>query len=196
MIRRCLVILVVVLSYEALISCSQGKKIERKIAKMSEEPIRVVTEGMLVCNVLDSILQNADDKSKLKMVVWADSSECSQCYIRHLDMWKGFVELERENPSGIQYFFILETVPEKLEEMITMIQDTQLDHSIYIDTAQYFRQHNPTIPSDVMFHTFLLDSDNKVILVGNPTKNKSIYNLLNKILDENLGISMKDNDSL
>ncbi len=196
MIRKCVVILVVALSFGVLISCSQGKKIERKIAKMCEEPIQVDTKGMLVCNISDSALYNADCKSKLKMVVWADSSECSQCYIRHLDMWKGFVDIERENPSGIQYYFILETVPDKLEKMITMIEDTQLDHSIYIDTAQYFRQHNPNIPSDVMFHTFLLDSDNKVILVGNPTKNKSIYNLFNKILDENLGISMKDDDSL
>jgi hypothetical protein len=176
-------------------SCTQNKKIERQIEQLCEMAIRIDVDSMVACNVSDSVLLNPTG-SNLKMIIWADSTECSQCYIRHLDYWKGYMKLENENPDGIQFYYILETAPEKMEEMISLIQTTQLEHVIYVDTMQLFRRNNPNIPSDVLFHSFLLDSDNKVVLVGNPTRNKGIQNLFNRILDEKLGISMKDEDSL
>lgn len=188
------VIWIVLIPFIVFLSCSHRKRIEHQISMMCKDAIRIGTNEMIVFNNSDSLLTNDNTKSDLKMVVWADSSECSQCYIRHLDLWKGYVKLESDNPNEIQFFFILETAPEKLEEMRTIIQTTQLKHSIYVDTAQCFRHLNPQIPADVMFHTFLLDSDNKVVLVGNPTRNRSIHVLFNKILNENLGIIINDED--
>jgi hypothetical protein len=151
---------VVLISSLALNSCTQGKRIESQISQMYERVIQIDTDGMVACNESDSVLINVDSSCALKMVIWADSTECSQCYIRHLDLWKGYVKLERENPNGIKFFFILEIAPDKFETMATMIQSIQLNSIIYVDTTQHFRRHNPNIPSDVMFHTFLLDSDN------------------------------------
>ena len=184
-------------SWLMLISCSQGKSIEKQLIKMSEIPIRIETEGMVACNDADSVSIIEEGNSRLKMIVWADSTECSKCYVRHLDMWNSLIKLEHENPNGIRYYFILEANPEKLETTTSMLQSTtQLKHTIYVDTAQYFRKKNPQIPSDVLFHTFLLDNDNKVVLVGDPTKNKSIQNLFKQILNENLGISINDEETL
>ena len=184
------------LSSLLLISCSQGKRIKKQLIKMSETPIRIETEGMVACNNADSVNNLEEVNSIFKMIVWADSTECSQCYVRHLDIWNSFIKLERENPDGIRYYFILEANPEKLEKTASMIQSMQLKHTIYVDTAQYFRKKNPHIPKDVLFHTFMLNNDNKVVLAGDPTKNKSIQNLFNQILNENLGISLKDEDCL
>lgn len=47
---------------------------------------------------------------------------------------------------------------------------------------------NPNIPSESMFHTFLLDENNKVILIGNPMVNKQIEEMLVLIVEEKLGI--------
>jgi len=184
------------LSSLLLISCSQGKRIKKQLIKMSETPIRIETEGMVACNNADSVNNLEEVNSIFKMIVWADSTECSQCYVRHLDMWNSFIKLERENPDGIRYYFILEANPEKLEKTASMIQSMQLKHTIYVDTAQYFRKKNPHIPKDVLFHTFMLNNDNKVVLAGDPTKSKSIQNLFNQILNENLGISLTDEDYL
>ena len=38
-----------------------------------------------------------------------------------------------------------------------------------------------------MFHTFRLDENNKVILVGNPMLNKQIEDMMLSIVDEKLG---------
>lgn len=42
-----------------------------------------------------------------------------------------------------------------------------------------------------MLHTFLLDEDNKVILVGNPLHNKKIEEMFYKIVEEKLGTSQQ-----
>lgn len=38
-----------------------------------------------------------------------------------------------------------------------------------------------------MFHTFLLDEDNNVLLVGNPLENKKIEEMFWQIVEEKLG---------
>lgn len=173
------------------LSCSERNSMERQISKMYERKIWLNTDDMVACNDLDTASSCVKD-SKLKMVLWADSTECSKCFIRHLDLWKGYADIENDDPEGIQFYFIFETAPEQMEKMISLIQTTQLEHTIYVDTAQLFRRNNPSIPADVLFHTFLLDSDNNVILVGNPAKNKSISYLFNEILKENLNITVNN----
>ena len=54
---------------------------------------------------------------------------------------------------------------------------------VFIDTLSFFRRHNPQIPKDRMFHTFLLDESDSVVLVGNPMQNNQIDNLLKQIVD-------------
>ena len=41
-----------------------------------------------------------------------------------------------------------------------------------------FLKLNPHIPSERRFHTFLLDNNNNVILIGDPTKNRKIKNMI------------------
>lgn len=179
----------------ALISCTQGKRIEEQIIRMSQRTILINTDSMLVCNV-SVPPQNLLDSCSLKMIVWADTSECSQCYVRQLELWKGYSKLESKNPTGIKFYYILETQGKQIADILNQIQSTQLDHSIFIDTAQYFRRDNPNIPKDVRFHSFLLNSDNKIILVGNPIKNSKVQILFNKILYENLGINLSNDGCL
>ena len=59
--------------------------------------------------------------------------------------------------------------------------------TLFIDSVNVFMEANPNIPSESMFHTFLLDDNNKVILVGNPIFNKQIDDMMLSIVEEKLG---------
>ena len=50
-------------------------------------------------------------------------------------------------------------------------------YPIYIDNGNLFRKNNRNIPFDERMHTFLLDENNKVILVGSPLKKNRTYNV-------------------
>lgn len=48
-------------------------------------------------------------------------------------------------------------------------------------------KQNTCIPVDKMFHAFLLDENNNVLLVGNPLENEKIEELFWKIVEERFG---------
>ena len=51
-------------------------------------------------------------------------------------------------------------------------------HVVYIDESGVFGRLNTHIPQDFHYHSFLLDSTNRVTLVGNPTANEDVRKLL------------------
>lgn len=53
-----------------------------------------------------------------------------------------------------------------------------IPQTIFIDSANIFLRKNPHIPSETKYHTFLVDEDDKIVLVGNPITNKKIRNVL------------------
>ena len=62
-----------------------------------------------------------------------------------------------------------------------------VDSHVYIDTTNVFLAKNSNISKSSWLHTFLLDEQNNVILVGNPTNNSRIRKLFWRIVKEKLG---------
>ena len=52
------------------------------------------------------------------------------------------------------------------------IRRDKLNYPIYVDTLGIFSLGNPHLLQDPRFHTFLLDENNNVILVGNPLQDR------------------------
>lgn len=53
---------------------------------------------------------------------------------------------------------------------------------IVIDMVGTFEEHNPFIPNDPKYHTFLLDRERQITLVGDPLYNKKMTMLFNNAL--------------
>ncbi len=45
------------------------------------------------------------------------------------------------------------------------------------DSAMVFVRSNPAVPDNSDYHTFLLDRDNRVVLVGSPVGNPKMWEL-------------------
>lgn len=61
------------------------------------------------------------------------------------------------------------------------------DNIVYVDTLGLFAKQNPYLSSNTIMHTFLLDEDNNVLLVGNPLENEKIEEMFWQIVEEKLG---------
>ena len=57
---------------------------------------------------------------------------------------------------------------------------------MHIDSSDIFIKKNPHIPLKGVYHTFLLDENNNVILIGNPINNKKINRLFQKLIKDKL----------
>lgn len=58
------------------------------------------------------------------------------------------------------------------------------DCPIYIDTTGIFRHKNPHIPKNKVFHTFLLDKDNKAVLAGDPLEHPEMRPLYHQAIQQ------------
>ena len=56
--------------------------------------------------------------------------------------------------------------------------------TVYLDTCNAFLQANPHVPENTLFHTFVLDEKDKVVLIGDPFKNKKMERLLLKVIEQ------------
>ena len=58
-----------------------------------------------------------------------------------------------------------------------MLTDLRFRHTVFFDADGAFERLNPQMPKKEEFHMFLLNGENKVVLIGNPTHNEKLNRL-------------------
>ena len=158
---------------------------------MQSRPVSIPLNQMS-CWINDSIQANRPwEKADLKLVVYTDSFDCSQCTLKKMYLWKDFVELEKKYDDRFFIFFIIQSGSNSTPALSSNFHFTGLNHPIYIDSTDVFMRDNPHIPKEEMFHVFLLDEKDSVVLVGNPLFNTKIEDLLIKQIDDRLKKMLK-----
>lgn len=169
----------------AFLSCRNSRnEIGKAILKMQARHVSIPFDKMS-CWINDSIQKYRPwEKAELKLVVYTDSDACSQCTLKKMYLWKDFVDIERKYNGQFYIFFIIQSGSNGTYSLVLNLHHTELDHPIYIDSTSVFTKGNPHIPSESMFHVFLLDKRDSVILVGNPLFNNQIEDMLREKVDE------------
>lgn len=122
------------------------------------------------------------NSSKYTMVVYVDSSQCTPCALNHLQFWNKLIDETRKGHIDISYTFILDTKNQEKEDIGVELETNSLKGCIYIDTTSVFITNNPQIPKEREYHSFLIDANNRILLVGNPVNNENVRKLYKSIL--------------
>lgn len=155
----------------------ERKEVEKNLELMMSQPISLGLEGMQCRRA--PIKANG---SHYKMVVYVDSSECTPCSLSKLRFWNPLIKKARTAKKDIDYIFIVAPKPSEIDDINLELSITDLQSSIYLDTAYVFREKNPSIPNDRKYHSFLLDYRNEIKFVGSPVLNKKTLKLYKEAL--------------
>lgn len=166
-----------------ILSCNNGT-IHEKIEIMKSSPINLNLENMQ-CWSNDTLATNRPWESiPLKLCVFVSETFCTSCYLKKMFQWEDFINMEKEKDFYIYYIFEPQDGCE--ETFHKFFYQAELDHPFYIDKKKEFLLINPHIPQESMFHTFLLDEMNNILLVGDILHNTEIEQQFKKILDEHI----------
>lgn len=166
----------------SLSSCSERQKLRKTMSKFVQSEIQIPDDLECMYNRELTII-NKDTLKPYKLIVYYDSLDCSSCRISHLmDLYPLYDMADTSNFSVITIF---SPKKENLEEVSFQIQILDPTIPVYIDRLGSFAQFNQGIPLDVKFHSFLVNNDDIVVLVGNPLYNENIAGLLNIIINNN-----------
>lgn len=114
-----------------------------------------------------------------KILVYVDSTGCTSCKL-HLYKWNTLIrEVEREISDLVNFQFYFQ--PKDKKELTFLFRRDDFNHPVYIDEENKLNKYN-NLPTDDRFQTFLLDENNKVVLIGNPTANTKIWELYKKTI--------------
>lgn len=140
------------------------------IEKWSGKKIYFPEKIVFTTNLIDTTTFKFS-QSKLKVLIYADTTDCMGCKLQ-LNKWKEFMTtINTVTTDTIPFLFFV--FPKDMEELEYLIRSENFNYPICVDTNDQLNKLNH-FSSDV---TFLLDENNRVIAVGNPTLNFDIKNL-------------------
>lgn len=118
------------------------------------------------------------------IVTYVDSSNCTSCKMRLL-RWSDIIhELNSICEENVGFVMIVNSNDNA--EVNEIINRDKFLYPIALNGSESFYEIN-SLPDDDKYHTFLLNSDNEVVVIGNPTINPKIKELYKKVVIGNLG---------
>ncbi len=164
-----------------LLSCS---KVSRDYDKLLSKAIILPKQSHITFLGRDTLISKYYD-SHYKLVVYADSTECSSCAINKMFLWNPTIDFTKKYNNDIRLHFIFYTSNVEITRLA--LRANSFDYPVMLDEIGEFERLNPHLPKNKAMHTFLLDENNNVVLVGNPLHNPKIEKMFKDIVEEKLG---------
>lgn len=115
---------------------------------------------------------------------YIDSAGCLSCNLR-LREWNIFLKELQDKQLQVSPIFIFSSNNKmKIKEIQTLAHNYNVTFPIIIDSLGLINKINK-FPSNERLHTFLLNSDHKILAIGNPILNPKIKELFIRIMQEN-----------
>ena len=113
-------------------------------------------------------------QKEFKILMYVDSAGCSSCRLKLFE-WKQLME-EADSLFQGKVGFLLIFQPKSAREMAYLFAREKFDYPVFMDIAGTMNRLN-RFPKTMEYQCFLLDKDNKVLMVGNPVLNMGIWKL-------------------
>jgi hypothetical protein len=160
-----------------LYSCEdEATKLRRQMEEFAGSTI-VIPERLEEVNYSGKEGVNNRDKDAL-LVVYVDSIACAKCAIKGMYVYDEIIEFaETDSRSKFSPVFVFSPRRYEYVDVKNTLRFSGLNTSAFMDENGLFPAANPHIPADNRFHTFLLDKNGKVVLVGDPVNNPPLWEL-------------------
>ena len=173
-------VILILFSFLFFFSCSNVKKkqVEIWVNEWNNKEICFPAHPVFTRQLTDTVLYRIP-KSDYKVVVFVDSVGCVSCKLQ-LSRWKEFMhEVDSLSDGAVPFVFFFQS--KDLRELRYILKCDGFSHPVCIDTDDEFNRLNH-FPGEMMFQTFLVDSENRVKVIGNPIHNLSVKELYLKEL--------------
>lgn len=179
-IRMILGLFGVTCSILILFSC--GRSGQHKANRVLEEWIGrqvIIPNDLVYTKYGTDTVEYSQAYTDYKILVYVDTVGCTSCQLQ-LERWLDWVDCLK-NKSSYSVSYLFDFYPKNTEELVDLLRFYDFSVPVCIDETDRLNQLNK-FPAGGKFHTFLLDRDNKVVLVGSPVNNENIAELYRDIL--------------
>lgn len=124
----------------------------------------------------------APQNKPFKMLVYTDSVGCTGCKL-NLTLWKQYIyEMDSIAPGQVDFAFYFQ--PKSRKELAHLLRRDRFEQVIFIDQAGTLKRSN-RFAEEMEYQCFLLDKQNKVVAIGNPTLNPKLWDIYKQTITTN-----------
>ena len=118
-----------------------------------------------------------------KILLYVDSRGCTSCRLK-LTEWKKIInESDTVFSKPLEFIFFLQPKQKDESELQNIFISNGFRHPVFIDKENEIDKINK-FPSKFEYQCFLLDKDNKVVIVGDPSLNRGVWDLFKRAIIE------------
>lgn len=151
----------------------QSEAIEQQVAEWLGRQIQFPSDMVFMRYAMDTVPFNTQ-ASDYKILVYTDSTGCAECKLQ-LRKWIEMIAItDSIVPGKVNYLFFFDDAA--VRDIRHLLKKTGLQLPVSIDSDDGLNHLNH-FPEDINFQTFLLDKENSVVAVGNPTHSPAIREL-------------------
>lgn len=123
----------------------------------------------------DTTVSMADAMKKDYCVLtFFDSTGCTECNMQLHD-WNPRVREMAGQGERVSFVFVVHA--RNFAAISAYAVKNKFDHVIFHDKDRALWRANPHLPTRGDLHTFLLDDEQKVVLIGNPARHEALWEL-------------------
>ena len=173
--RRLFLLLCIIFS---LVGCNSKKKqLTELVEKWQGKEILLPQNAEMKLYGRDTVCPDFFEKD-YKILNYVDTNGCTECRLKLYD-WQLLKEETDSLQLNVSFIFVawVKDYPmlEKLQKANGFDSPILYDRTGQADSLNHF-------PSQPGYQTFLLDKDNRVVLIGNPIGSQALWNLYKKIM--------------
>ena len=159
------------------------KRLERDVEKFKGQQVELFLEMKTFWKGKDTVVTGFLD-APVKLVVWYDSLSCLSCEVGKMDAWHNIVSYADTIDSRFRIILLFTPRRDDYFRVFFALRASRFDYPIYLDRHSTFIKQNPNLPKNRRLHSFLLDKNNRVVLLGNPLYNPALWALYKRTIQE------------
>lgn len=162
------------------VGCNDGnrKSIARTVEQWQGRAVQMPEGAVFTVQARDTVAIDVYAPTH-KVLVYVDSTGCTSCRLQ-LHEWKKFIaEVDSATGGRVPFLFFLS--PKSVKEARYITRRDDFTYPICVDMQNQLDNLN-RFPEQDMFHTILLDEENRVAVIGNPIHNRAVRDLYMKTM--------------
>ena len=118
-----------------------------------------------------------------KILIYFDALGCTSCRLKLIEWKKIMQESDTVFIRKPEFIFIFQPKTGYEKEIQSVLRQNMFHHPVFVDKDNEMQKINK-FPSNPEHQCFLLDKDNKVLLIGNPSIVSGIWILYKRVISE------------
>jgi len=133
----------------------------------------VIPQNIIYKSITTDTISKHIFNHSYKILVYVDSVGCTGCRLGLVE-WKAFIDRCQSKRYDVGFLFVIQSSDYRKFEQ--KLETNNFIYPVIYDLADNFNRLN-RFPKEDEFRTFLLDKDNKVVLIGSPIRNERIWKM-------------------